>query len=336
MSWGKCPYCGYEGYHRVYHWGTQELQCEKCFGDFPYDPKYDKQKKEQEKLEKEQQRRQQEQQQEQQNQQGQVDKDKAEKELVDKMRQPAIDMPLLNYRQGLARSPFSIPDESVSGLIKFAETENDIPVGFDPENELHMLIVGEPGTGKTTVANFLIAPQAMEQGIKCWFFVKARDTERLLHRNEDIVTVDFDGQIKVNILQSPPNVSREVWHSSLWDIFAQAEAVYDGTKNFLIGNCFDLAEEYKKFKAEPSMFELNDFVASRRYEPRSRDSAYQDSTLNRFAGILKGPMGGFLDCSKGCLEQLVDENVIFNIGGLPSSQQVFIVNALVSWLFLYK
>ena len=51
-------------------------------------------------------------------------------------------------------SPFDKPDESVDAIIRFAITENNIPVGINPE-ECHFLIAGQTGCGKSTLLKII-------------------------------------------------------------------------------------------------------------------------------------------------------------------------------------
>ncbi len=53
-------------------------------------------------------------------------------------------------------NPFPIPDESVDGLIRFALTEKNKPVGLNP-HECHFLICGQTGTGKSTLLKLLFS-----------------------------------------------------------------------------------------------------------------------------------------------------------------------------------
>jgi hypothetical protein len=32
-----CPKCGYGGHNKVYHWGTREIECDRCRHDYPVD-----------------------------------------------------------------------------------------------------------------------------------------------------------------------------------------------------------------------------------------------------------------------------------------------------------
>lgn len=34
IKMAKCPKCGYEGHNHVYHWGTGEIECDRCRHDY--------------------------------------------------------------------------------------------------------------------------------------------------------------------------------------------------------------------------------------------------------------------------------------------------------------
>ena len=91
--------------------------------------------------------------------------------------------------QKLFGKPFKEPDYSVNGEIKFAITEQGLPVGFNLD-EPHCLVVGQTGCGKS-VGQVLMLGQAMLQGSKVWLFTKADDTRILLRFSRDILIEDF-------------------------------------------------------------------------------------------------------------------------------------------------
>ena len=144
-------------------------------------------------------------------------------------------------------SPFEKPDDSVDGLIKFALTENNIPIGINPE-ECHCLICGQTGCGKSTLLKILFSQALLfnrlqntqytsMENIICWLFVKAQDMRSLLKVNKDIFVVIFN-MIKLNPLEPPPNMKEVEWASIFADIWIQAFRLYEGSKGFLI-ECLD-------------------------------------------------------------------------------------------------
>lgn len=52
--------------------------------------------------------------------------------------------------------PFSVPDETSDGPIRFAIADNGQPVGFYP-HECHFLITGQTGCGKSTLLKIIFA-----------------------------------------------------------------------------------------------------------------------------------------------------------------------------------
>ena len=56
----------------------------------------------------------------------------------------------------LFRGPFMIPDSRTNGLINFALTEQNLPVGINPD-ECHFLIAGQTGSGKSTLLKIIFS-----------------------------------------------------------------------------------------------------------------------------------------------------------------------------------
>jgi len=53
-------------------------------------------------------------------------------------------------------SPFNAADESVDGRIRFATTEQGMPIGINPE-ECHVLIAGQTNSGKSTLLRIIFS-----------------------------------------------------------------------------------------------------------------------------------------------------------------------------------
>jgi len=245
-----------------------------------------------------------------------------------------IDM--LNRRIGpkvlyekLFGKPFRKANEMVQGMIRFALTELGTAVGFNFD-EPHCLIAGQTGCGKTVLLMIILA-QAMLKDAIVWLFTKAKDTRNLLRVSKEILVVNFDGQIKFNPLLPPPGVDFRFWVNCFADIFIQAFGLYDGTKNFLLEEINYLFSRNNV----PTIYDLYNLVKSLKYSIYSRFSRYQESAINRLSGMLAS-LGETFSYPFIALEDLAERHVIFEIQGLTSELQVFIVNILMTWLFYYK
>ncbi|MBU4000554.1 hypothetical protein KKG29_05310 [Patescibacteria group bacterium] len=243
------------------------------------------------------------------------------------------------------RSPFDIPDNSVDGLIKFALTEQGMPIGIFPE-ECHHLICGQTGTGKSTVLKILFS-QALRfnrfqnghpintEKLRCWLFVKAQDMRTLLNIDRNILVVNFN-MIKLNPLEPPPGMRPIEWASIFADLWIQAFRLYEGSKGFLIECLNKLYVKYSSLGYYPSLFDLYNYVTALKFPVISRTARYQESVLNRLGGLIHGSLGSVFDCSKGHISSLINLHTIFEIIYLAAEQQVFMVNYLLSYLFNYK
>lgn len=235
-------------------------------------------------------------------------------------------------RKQLTGSPFREPDESVNGLIKFALTEEDKPVGFNPM-EPHVLEVGGTNTGKTVLL-LMISSQAIFRKYGCWLIVKSKETRKLLRLTKDIIVIYFDGTTKIGSFLTHPFLDKSSWINIWADVFIQAFGLYDGTKNFLIWHLNKLLGKNNN----PTLSDLYKQIKFSNYKAISRYARYQESAINRLGGILASNLGKTLEPSYVKLEDLINRNIhiIWEIQYLTAEQQVFITNLLISWLFHYK
>lgn len=237
------------------------------------------------------------------------------------------------------RSPFETPDNSVDGLIQLALTENNIPAGINPE-ECHVLLCGQTGCGKSTLLKIafsqpLLYSQFQDKKDRTWLFVKAQDMRSLLLVNKDILVVTFK-DIKINPLEPPPNIKPIDWASIFADLWIQAFRLYDASKSLLIECLHELYSKFAELDHYPSLFDLYDYLKGLKFSAFSRTARYQESVLNRLAGLIYSSPASIFNCSRGHVRCLIDMNVIFELLYLTAEQQVFVVNYLLSYLFNYK
>lgn len=243
------------------------------------------------------------------------------------------------------KTAFDEPDENVTAPIKFAYTGNNVPVGLFPE-ECHFLICGQTGSGKTIlllillIGAFLYSTYNYIEKLRSWIFSKAPDLRALASVRADLLLINFetayrDG-VNLNPFEPPPLLKPLAWIPIISDIFIQGVRLYDGTRAMFIEKLSELYEKYQRVGHYPCLHDFYEYVKSTKYPGYSRDARYRESILNRVSGYLKGPLGDVFRCSRGHTSNLINKNVIFEIFHLPLDQQVFIVNYLISYLFIYK
>jgi len=162
-----------------------------------------------------------------------------------------------------------------------------------------------------------------------WLFTRAKDSRNLLKISKEILVFNQGGSLNINPMQVP--VTAKAWSNCFADTFIQANALFDGTKNFLLD---ELSYLYSQ-NDMPTIHDLFRVIKALEFQKYSRDARYQESAINRLSGLINSLGDNF---SFPCidLKELMKRHVIFEIQSLTSEQQVFMVNILLSWLFYYK
>jgi hypothetical protein len=169
-----------------------------------------------------------------------------------------------------------------------------------------------------------------------WIFAKSLELMEMHLLKQDILTVDFDGSVKINLLEPPDTLTPEEWAPIFADIFIQGFRLYDGSKNFLL-EC--LQQIYRNFEDTgyiPSLIDLYYYIKALKFPIGSRFAHFRESLLNRIGGLISGVLGRVFDCSRGHIKDLFNNHCIFLISSLQSEVQIFVVNMLLAWLFYQK
>ncbi len=232
-------------------------------------------------------------------------------------------MPAVNFNKCFT-SPLAKPTPKVNGEHRFAISENALPVGLNSA-EVHTLIVGASDTGKT-ICQELIFLSALRKGHTVWMFVRADDVTRITRVYRDILYVNpaagNECELRLNLLRV---LSKEVFITLFRDSFTVA----DGSEGYLLQALGELQQR----NPDANVCDMYHFIKARKHTLRSREQGYQDSILNRTAGVLSSPLGAVFDCARGHEEDIQSRNVIFNIGQLTVAQQRFFTGALINALY---
>lgn len=204
----------------------------------------------------------------------------------------------------------------------------------------NMLVVGQSGAGKTNLF-YNLALQLSEE-VPFWIFDFKQDFRHLLNYDGEIVVIPTE-QLKFNPLRPPKGVSPLRWIQIFADVFGDSQALLSGSKNFLVTHIHQLFKLYDVFSSEeneerafPSMHELAELMHYKSFPLQTKEARYLETTMNRIqAAVLT--IGGIFDCSRGYpLPELLNRNVVFELEGISSDFQNFIVEVLLAWVYHYR
>ena len=261
-----------------------------------------------------------------------------ENEYENELIQQAM-LPDILRSSGLIEYPFPAPpDADIWGPINLGICEETgAPAGIFP-HELHSLIVGASGKGKSTLFKNLIR-QHIDSGTPVLIIDFENEFEELL--NDDRMIVLGFNDLKWNPLEVPPGMDPVLYRQTFCSIFADQLGLLIASKGYLLDAVDKLYTLYGVYDGSgnfPSMYDLAVLLRNLldRHRASSRFTTYGEVCLNRVEGFILAA-SGILDCSTGMpLQLLTKGNVILSLHGMDFELQSLLVTLILSWLCCYR
>jgi len=231
-------------------------------------------------------------------------------------------------------------DKNVDGEVSIGKVrQTDASFGLHLEElKQHTLITGRSGCGKSSII-YLMMLRLLELGIPFLAFDFKRDYRHLMKYFDDVHVFSWKN-FKLNPLRPPLGCEPVKWMQAFNNVFGQAYHLLAGGKGIIQEDLFKLYEDYGVFKGRdifPSLQDLYETV-KRHPLPRKygREAGFVESAINRLSECII-PLRDMLDCDRGfCIEDLLDRTVVFELDGLLSQNQTFLVMLLLRFIFEYR
>lgn len=228
----------------------------------------------------------------------------------------------------------------VDGEIKIGKVrQSGVPFGLNLEElKEHTLITGRSGSGKTTII-YLMMLQLLKKGVPFLAFDFKQDYRHLLKYKSDVYVFNWKN-FKFNPLRPPNGCDPIIWMQAFNNVFAQSYWLRAGSKGMIQQHVKKLYTDYGVFEGKdtyPTMYDLLESVDKHWLERKyGREAGFKESTQNRVDECIT-PMSGMLDCDKGFpIEDLLNKTVVFELDGLLSENQIFLVTIMLRFIFQYR
>jgi len=249
------------------------------------------------------------------------------------------DLQIRKAEKDLSLNPFHTQrKEEIEGfLARVGFVDEEKVFGLTEERlKTHILLCGQSRIGKTQTIYLIISSLAKRKKILVIDF--KRDYRGLVRILDDIIVLRWS-DLKINPLASPPFVKSGEWLQVFSDIFSQAFGLLYGSNFYLrdkVNTLYETFGVYSGSKNYPSLFELEELLESKQTSGRVTKD-YQERIKNRVKEVILS-LGSVVDCSFGYpLEDLLlQKNVVLEMDGLSRALSIFLVNLLLSWIFVYR
>lgn len=253
--------------------------------------------------------------------------------LYQKLLQACLSSPYL-----LLQNEFSLPKgkeeiTAISGQYPVGKiSDTDLRFGLWPEQlQMHTVLCGATGEGKTTIAKILGLSIIKEGNVKIWYIdpKPSGDYRILLEAFPDDVLILPPSELKVNPFNEIENVPKAMLQSTLIEVTADSFGALAG-EGIIAKHMQKVFQEYPK----PC---FSDFVNSISQEKAGKFKQrgyleFLDVNIQKTMIALKN----VFDCRQDYFSNLWDKNVIWEIGELSGSAQKILCAYILMKLILYK
>ena len=206
----------------------------------------------------------------------------------------------------------------------------DFGISRDELNQ-HMLIVARSGAGKTTLIMRIIE-QLIQLNIPFLVFDFKRDYRHLIRHFPQLVVLRWS-DLKINILEPPPDVSFDEWKQQFLNIFGHIFGVWHGSTHYLL-QAIDRAYEEKG--AIPRLEDVYGKIVEQNESTRKMQE-YASVVEVRLYGIMS-KLGEVVnsDRTKIDVESLLSLPVVLELDGLGRDEANLIALYFFYWIYAYR
>ncbi len=207
----------------------------------------------------------------------------------------------------------------------------------------HTAIFGRSGSGKTNIVYGIVNMFLYYKKPFLIFDWKKNYRDLLQHdygfRSLQIYTIGNNiVPFRFNPLIPPPNIKPEIWLKKIVEIIAHAYFLGEGVI-YILHNLLDqLYREfgvYTKPEKYPTMHDL--LRKLQELKLKGRQSLWYDSTLRALFELCFQEFGKVMDCQDNtAIEQLLKQNVIFELDALTNTDKIFFIESLLLWIHHYR
>jgi DNA-binding PadR family transcriptional regulator len=206
----------------------------------------------------------------------------------------------------------------------------------------HVLLAGETGAGKTNTF-YVIAAGAARHDIPFWAVDVKQDYRHLRETGVEPLVIPWE-VLRVNPLRPPPGVPVSRWRMQLKAIFGEAYDLASGSQGYFSTHLSAVYEAYAltdhtptadREAAYPCFADLLAYIEADG-ETGQVLSRYRERVTFRLRELLTD-LGETVTVSHGfSLAELVERNVVFELDGLSTQHQDFLMEYLLVWLYHWR